>query len=119
MNRFSFAAGVCLECPNRHNVPGEQNNVKKIGEPRRHEIDEVQVQRIAFLVEESDVGKTQKMYLGKDPYTFLPDDVGRLLEVVKNKSPGFMSWGFGSAFADLRKQYPETKPYIGAPSAQE
>ena len=94
--------------------------MKKIGEPRRHEIDAVEVQRIAFLVEESDVGKTQKMYLGRpEPYQFQPDDVGRLLEVVKNKSPGFMAWGFGSVFADLRKQYPETKPYIGAPSAQE
>ena len=100
-------------------MPGEQDNVKKIGEPRRHEIDAVEVQRIPFLVEATDVGKTQKMYLGKEPYTFLPDDVGRLLEVIKNKSPGFMSWGFGSIFADLRKQYPETKPYIGAPSAQE
>jgi len=93
--------------------------MKKIGEPRRHVIDDIDVQRIAFLVEDSDVGKTQKMYLGQMPYTFLADDVGRLLEVVKNKSPGFMSWGFGSIFADLRKQYPETKPYIGAPSAKE
>jgi hypothetical protein len=93
--------------------------VKKIGEPRRHEVDAVEVQRIAFLVEESDVGKTQKMYLGQTPYTFLPDDVGRLLEVVKNKSPGFMSWGFGSIFADLREQFPNPKPYMGAPSAKD
>lgn len=93
--------------------------MKKLGEPRRHEIDAIEVSRIAFLVEESDVGKTQKMYLGQAPYTFLPDDVGRLLEVVKNKSPGFMSWHFGSVFKDLRQQFPETKPYLGAPSASE
>ena len=93
--------------------------MKKVGEARRHEIDSIEVQRIAFIVEESDVGKSQKMYLGQQPYTFLADDVGRLLEVVKNVSPGFMSWKFGSIFADLREQYPETKPYIGAPSASE
>lgn len=93
--------------------------MKKLGEPRRHEIDDLEVQRIAYLIEPSDVGKTQKMYLGQMPYTFLPDDVGRLLEVVKNKSPGFMAWGFGSIFKDLRDQYPETKPYMGAPSAKD
>ena len=93
--------------------------MKKVGEARRHEVDEEQVQRIAFLVEESDVGKSQKMYLGQSAYTFLADDVGRLLEVVKHASPGFMSWKFGSIFQDLRKQYPESKPYIGAPSASE
>jgi len=91
--------------------------VRKVSEIRRHEIDDVDVQRTAYVIEEADVGKTQKMYLGQQPYTFLADDVGRLLEVVKNKSPGFMSWGFGSVFSDLRKQFPETKPYIGAPSA--
>lgn len=93
--------------------------MKKVSEARRHETDSMEVQRTAYLVEESDVGKTQKQYLGQTPYTFLADDVGRLLEVVKNKSPGFMSWSFGSIFGDLRKQYPETKPYIGAPSASE
>lgn len=93
--------------------------MRKVSEIRRHEIDDVDVQRTAYLVEQSDVGKSQKMYLGQQPYTFLADDVGRLLEVIKNKSPGFMSWGFGSIFGDLRKQYPETKPYIGAPSASE
>lgn len=93
--------------------------MKKIGEPRRHEINDVEVQRISYIVEESDVGKTQKMYLGQEPYTFLPDDVGRLLEVVKNKSPGSMAWGFGSVFKDLREQYPNPKPYMGAPSAKE
>jgi hypothetical protein len=93
--------------------------VRKVSEIRRHEIDDVEVQRIAYIIEETDVGKTQKMYLGQMPYTFLADDVGRLLEVVKNKSPGFMSWGFGSIFKDLRQEHPETKPYIGAPSATE
>lgn len=93
--------------------------MRKVSEPRRHEIDDVDVQRIAYVIEESDVGKTQKMYLGQHPYTFLADDVGRLLEVIKNKSPGFMSWGFGSVFGDLRAQYPETKPYMGAPSAKD
>lgn len=93
--------------------------MRKVSEIRRHEIDDVDVQRTAYLVEPTDVGKSQKMYLGQQPYTFLADDVGRLLEVIKNKSPGFMSWGFGSIFGDLRKQYPETKPYMGAPSASE
>lgn len=93
--------------------------MKKLGEPRRHEVDDVEVTRTAFIVEAGDVGKTQKMYLGQEPYTFQADDVGRMLEVVKNKSPGFMSWGFGSVFKDLRQQYPETKPYMGAPSAKE
>lgn len=93
--------------------------MRKVSEIRRHEIDDVDVQRTAYLVEPTDVGKSQKMYLGQQPYTFLADDVGRLLEVIKNKSPGFMSWGFGSIFGDLRKQYPETKPYMGAPSAAE
>lgn len=93
--------------------------MRRISEPRRHEIDEVEVERIAYLVEASDVGKTQKLYLGQQSYTFQEDDVGRLLEVVKNKSPGAMSWRFGSMFKDLSAQYPETKPYIGAPSAQE
>jgi hypothetical protein len=93
--------------------------VKKVSEIRRHEIDDIEVQRTAYLVEPTDVGKVQKMYLGQQPYTFLADDVGRLLEVVKNKSPGFMAWSFGSIFKDLRQEYPETKPYIGAPSAKE
>lgn len=93
--------------------------MQKVSDARRHEGDGEQVQRVAFLVEESDVGKTQKMYLGQMPYTFLADDVGRLLEVIKNVSPGFMSWKFGSVFPDLRQKYPETKPYQGAPSASE
>lgn len=93
--------------------------MKKVSETRRHEVDSLEVQRTAYVVEENDVGKSQKQYLGQQSYTFLPDDVGRLLEVIKNKSPGFMAWGFGSIFGDLRQQFPETKPYIGAPSAQE
>jgi len=93
--------------------------VKKVSEARRHEVDEPEVQRIAYVVESGDVGKTQGKYLGQGSYTFQQDDVGRLLEVVKNKSPGSMSWRFGSLFSDLTTQYPETKPYIGAPSANE
>lgn len=93
--------------------------MQKASEPRRHETDSVEVTRTAYLVEASDVGKTQKLYLGQEPYTFQADDVGRLLEVVKNKSPGAMSWRFGSIFKDLRQQYPESKPYAGAPSASE
>jgi hypothetical protein len=86
---------------------------------RRTEIDDVEVTRSAFLVEASDVGKAQGMYLGQTSYTFLEDDVGRLIEVVWNKSPGFTSWWFGSSFKDLREQYPDPKPYLGAPSASE
>lgn len=81
--------------------------------------DDVEVKRSAFLVEASDVGKSQAMYLGQTSYTFLEDDVGRLIEVVQNVSPGFISWWFGSSFKDLREQYPDPKPYMGAPSASE
>lgn len=93
--------------------------MKRISEPRRHEIDDLEVTRTAYVVEASDVGKSQGNYLGVHRYTFQQDDVGRLLEVIKEKSPGAMSWRFGSVFKDLAAQYPETKPYIGAPSAQE
>lgn len=93
--------------------------MQRLNDGRRFTTDEPEVSRIAFLVEASDVGKSQSMYLGQTTYTFLEDDVGRLIEVVKNKSPGFISWRFGSMFNDLVEQYPETKPYIGAPSAQE
>lgn len=86
--------------------------MKKISDARRHEIDAPEVQRIGFVVEACDVGKTQSKYLGQESYTFQADDVGRLLEVVKNKSPGSMSWRFGSMFNDLKKQFPETKPYV-------
>lgn len=93
--------------------------MRKVSDARRHQVDEVEVTRVAYVVEASDVGKTQKNYLGQGPYTFQADDVGRVLEVVKNKSPGAMSWRFGSMFNDITAQFPETKPYIGAPSAQE
>lgn len=93
--------------------------MRKVSEPRRFTTDEVEVSRVAYVVEASDIGKTQKNYLGQEPYTFQEDDVGRLLEVVKNKSPGAMSWRFGSMFNDLVAEYPETKPYLGAPSAGE
>lgn len=93
--------------------------MKRIGEPRRFTTDELEVLRTAFLVEASDVGKSQPRYLGQTSYTFQEDDVGRLVEVVKNKSPGAMSWWFGSIFADLAFQYPDPKPYLGAPSAKE
>lgn len=93
--------------------------MKRVGEPDRYITDPVEVKRTPFLVEASDVGKVQKKYLGDQEYTFQADDVGRLVEVVQNMSPGFMSWGFGSIFAKLRQQYPETKPYQGAPGAKE
>lgn len=86
----------------------------RLNDGRRHEIDEVEVKRIAYLVEASDVGKSQGMYLGQSDYVFLEDDVGRLIELVQNKSPGFVSWRFGSIFTDLSQQYPETKPYVKA-----
>lgn len=81
--------------------------------------DEPEVKRIAVLIEASEVGKTQPNYLGQGTYTFLERDVGRLIEIVKEKSPGFTSWHFGSNFKELREQYPDPYPYIGAPSAQE
>lgn len=75
--------------------------------------------RVAALVEESDIGSTLPQYLGQQDYTFEQKDVGRLIETVENMSPGFFSWGFGSIFSDLRKQYPDPFPYLGAPSAKE
>jgi len=93
--------------------------VEKLNNGRQYVTDPPQVKRTAFRVESSDVGKTQKGYLGQTPYTFVEDDVGRLIEVVTGFSPGSMSWGFSSIFVDLRKQFPDHKPYIGAPSASE
>ena len=93
--------------------------MKRLNEGRRFTTDAIEVSRIAFLVEAGDVGKSQSMYLGQSTYTFETDDVGRLVEVVKNVSPNFVSWRFGSVFSDLAEQFPETKPYIGAPSASE
>lgn len=65
--------------------------MQRLNEGRRCEIDDVEVKRSAFLVEANDVGKAQGMYLGQTSYTFLEDDVGRLIEVVQNVSPGFTS----------------------------
>lgn len=86
--------------------------MNQLNDGQRHVIDNLEAIRIAFLVEESDVGQSVPQYLGQTDYTFQPDDVGRLVEVVMEKSPGFQAWGFGSVFADLRKQYPDPKPYI-------
>lgn len=94
--------------------------MKKLNEGQRFTTDPVDASRTAYMVEESDVGKQQLNYLGyNQTYTFQADDVGRLIEVVRNMSPGSVSWYFGSMFSELRKQYPDAKPYIGAPSAQE
>lgn len=73
--------------------------------------DPVEVSRTQFIVEQGDVGKTQPNYLGQQPYTFLADDVGRLIQVVKGFTAGFMSWSFSSSFKELRQQYPDPKPY--------
>lgn len=86
--------------------------MRKLGEPRRYVTDHVDVKRTAFLVEEADVGKVQKQYLGQYSYTFEAKDVGRLVEVIQNYSPGYLSWGFGSIFSDLDAQYPDPYPYI-------
>lgn len=86
--------------------------MKKLNQGRQYITDPPGVKRTAFHVEYSDVGKTQQQYLGQTPYTFQEDDVGRLVEVVVGFTPGFMSWGFSSVFADLRKQYPDPKPYV-------
>lgn len=83
----------------------------KLNEGQRYVTDPVDVSRTAYMVEPQDVGITMGNFHGDKSYTFLADDAGRLVEVVRNMSPGFMSWGFGSLFSDLRQQYPETKPY--------
>lgn len=93
--------------------------MNQLNDGQRHEVDEYPATRIAFLVEETDVGIEQGQYLGQHNYTFEPKDVGRLVEVVMEKSPGFVSWQFGSIFRDLRDKYPDPFPYIGAPSASE
>lgn len=93
--------------------------MRKLNQGRQYVTDPPEVKRTAFLVEAGDVSKTQPNYLGQSPYTFQADDVGRLVEVVVGFTPGFMSWGFSSIFQDLRKQYPDPKPYMGAPSASE
>lgn len=85
-----------------------------INEGRRYITDPIDVLRSAFLVEGSDVGTTLEFFHGTKEYTFLPDDVGRLGEVITGMSEDSISWGFGSIFADLRAEYPETKPYAKA-----
>lgn len=79
---------------------------------QRYVTDPFEALRIACLVGEDDVGETQSMYLGQHDYTFEKKDVGRLIEVIQNMSPGFVSWGFGSVFADLRDKYPDPFPYV-------
>jgi hypothetical protein len=86
--------------------------MRKLNQGQRAIHDPVDVKRTAYVVETSDVGKTQSNYLGQMPYTFLEDDVGRLVEVITGFTPGFMSWGFGSKFAELRNEYPDPKPYV-------
>lgn len=86
--------------------------MNQLNDGRRHNCDNIEATRIAFLVEESDVGQSVPQYLGQTEYTFQADDVGRLIEVVMEKSPGFQAWGFGSVFMDLREKYPDPKPYI-------
>ena len=83
----------------------------KLNEGQRYVTDPIEASRTAYLVETSDVGVSQSGYLGQSVYTFQEDDVGRLIEVIRNYSPGFFSWSFGSIFSDLRKQYPDPKPY--------
>lgn len=93
--------------------------MRAVNEGRQYVTDHVDVQRTAAIVEAEDVGCTMPMYMGQSDYTFEPKDVGRLIETVENMSPGFFSWGFGSIFSDLRTQYPDPFPYLGAPSASE
>lgn len=86
----------------------------QINNGERFVTDPLECLRTAFLVEETDVGLSLGSFHGAKEYTFQPDDVGRLVEVITEMSPGFISWGFGSIFADLRTKYPETKPYAKA-----
>lgn len=84
----------------------------QLNQGQRHYCDNIEALRTAFLVESSDVGLDVPHYLGQSVYTIHESDVGRLLEVVTDKSPGFTSWSFGTTFKDLREAYPETKPYV-------
>lgn len=79
---------------------------------RQFTTDPVDALRTSALVDSDDVGTTMGMYLGQHDYTFEEKDVGRLIEVIQNMSPGFVSWGFGSIFRDLREKYPDPFPYI-------
>lgn len=90
-----------------------------LNQGRRFTTDPVDASRVAALIEEADVGMEMPMYLGQEDYVFKQEDVGRLIETVENMSPGFFSWHFGSIFDDLRDQYPDPFPYLGAPSASE
>ena len=82
-----------------------------LNQGRQYVTDHVDVVRTAALVEDTDVGCVFPMYLGQHDYTFEAKDVGRLIEVIQEMSPGSMSWGFGSIFEDLRAQYPDPFPY--------
>lgn len=86
--------------------------MQQLNNGRRFTTDHLDVLRIALLVEKEDVGSEFDMYLGQTSYTFGEKDIGRLIEVVQNMSPGFMSWGFGSIFKDLNQQYPNPFPYV-------
>lgn len=84
----------------------------QLNQGRQYVTDHVDVKRTAFLVEDDDVGSTLWQYLGQTEYTFVYKDVGRLIEIVQDFSPGFMSWGFASIFADLREKHPDPFPYV-------
>lgn len=89
--------------------------MKKIVEaPSKLSSDPIDAVRLTFMVEAGDVGKTQPNYLGQGTYTFLADDVGRIVEITRNMSPGFTSWRFGSVFKEIRDAYPDPKPYVKA-----
>ncbi len=83
-----------------------------LNQGRQYTTDPPQCLRTAALVDTSDVGETMGQYLGQHDYTFEQKDVGRLIEVIENMSPGFVSWGFGSIFSDLREKHPDSYPYI-------
>lgn len=86
----------------------------QLNDGRQYVTDHVDVKRTAFLVEDIDVGTGLWQYLGQGEYTFVYKDVGRLIEIVQDMSPGFMSWGFGSIFVDLREKHPDPFPYVKA-----
>jgi len=86
--------------------------MKVLNDGRQFVTDPMESLRTAALVEEEDVGSTMGQYLGQHDYTFEQKDVGRLIELIENMSPGFMSWGFGSIFSDLREKYPNPFPYV-------
>lgn len=83
-----------------------------LNQGRQYITDPPSALRTAALVDPEDVGVTMSSYLGQHDYTFEEKDVGRLIEVVQNYSPGFVSWKFGSMFDDLREKYPDPFPYV-------